>query len=258
MQIARRSVSIFFIILLLTSCGGCSKCDRGAPAKGPLYRCFFTSPPVQVDGNLDDAAWQKASVLKFFVAGTDRKPVSATEGKLAWDNKYLYVAFKAYDKDIWGYFTERDAVTCWEDVLEIFIKPDEEKPSYYNFEINAIGAVYDAFNVKRRAGGGDGHRWSRWNCNGLKVKIKTAGTLNNLDDEDQYWQMEVAIPFGELPSLEGKLPELGDIWLFHLARYDYSVYLPDGVELSSCAALSKVDFHFYEDWMKLKFIGRVF
>ena len=253
MQTARRSFSILVIILFLISCGGCSKADRSARAERPPYPCYFTSERVRVDGNLDDSAWQKAPVLEFFIAGTDRKPISSTEGKIIWDNKYLYVAFKAYDKDIWGYFTERDAVTCWEDVLETFIKPDKEKEPYYNFEINALGTVYDAFNVKRRAGGGDSHRWFRWNCNGLRVNIKTVGTLNNRDDVDEYWEMEVAIPFGELPTLEGKAPEPGDTWFFHLARYDYSVHLPEGVELSSCALLSRVDFHLYEDWMKLKF-----
>ena len=65
--------------------------------------------------------------------------------------------------------------------------------------------------------------------------------------------MEVAIPFAELPSLAGKSPRNGDTWLFHLARYDYSVYLPKGPELTSCAPLSIVDFHLNEDWMKLRF-----
>lgn len=36
--------------------------------------------------------------------------------------------------------------------------------------------------------------------------------------------------------------------------YDYSVYLPDGVELRSCAPLTEVNFHRYEDWIPLKFV----
>lgn len=77
--------------------------------------------------------------------------------------------------------------------------------------------------------------------------------MNNWRDEDKYWQLEVAIPFESLPTLKGKIPWPGDTWLFHLSRYDYSVYLPKGVELSSCAPLSRVDFHYYEDWLHLKF-----
>jgi hypothetical protein len=105
----------------------------------------------------------------------------------------------------------------------------------------------------RRTAGGD-HRWSKWNCESLKLGVEIKGTLNNWKDKDEYWQLEVAVPFRDLPTLGGQIPESGDTWLFHLARYDYSVYLPEGVELSSSSPLSKVDFHRYEDWLPLKFV----
>ena len=217
------------------------------------YRCLYTREKIKVDGSLDESSWKKAETLNFVIPVTHRKPLSKTEAKLLWDKDYLYVAFKAMDKDIWSYYTKRDEPTCQEDVLEIFFKPDSEKEPYYNFEINALGTVYDAFNLKRGAGGEDHHRWSRWNCKGLKIGIKIKGTLNNPKDRDEYWQLEVAIPFTGLPTLKGKTPKNDDTWLFHLSRYDYSVYLPEGVELSSCAPLIRVDFHRHEDWIRLKF-----
>ncbi|HCG77412.1 TPA: hypothetical protein DEW49_05920 [bacterium] len=218
------------------------------------YDCLFIREKIKVDGLLDEPVWQRAETLNFIIPVTHKKPQSKTEAKLLWDKDYLYVGFKAYDKDIWSYFKQRDSRTCDEDVLEIFIKPDPAKDPYYNFEINALNTVYDAFNVKRGAGGGDHHRWSRWDCQGLRSAVVIKGTLNDPKDVDEYWQLEVAIPFANLPTLKGKTPEVGDTWLFHLARYDYSVYLPEGVELSSCAPLSKVDFHRYEDWLRLNFI----
>ena len=218
------------------------------------YNCLFATEKVKVDGYLDEQVWKRAETLNFIVPVTNEEPLSKTEAKLLWDKDYLYVSFKAYDKDIWGYYTKRDEPTCQEDVLEVFFKTDSEKEPYYNFEINALGTVYDGFNLKRGAGGEDHHRWSRWNCKGLKIGIKIKGTLNNPEDRDEYWQLEVAIPFANLPTLKGKAPENGDIWVFHLSRYDYSVYLPEGVELSSCAPLTRVDFHRYEDWLRLKFI----
>lgn len=227
--------------------------NKGKRKKGKVYTCLYTRQAIKTDGLLNEPAWEKAETLSFVLPVTHKKPLSRTEGKLLWDNNYLYVGFKAYDKDIWSYFKERDSTTCDEDVLEVFIKTDPGKDPYYNFEINALGTVYDAFNIKRGAGGSDHHRWSRWNCRGLKVGVKIEGTLNNPEDEDEYWQLEVAIPFSSLSTLKGKRPKPGDRWLFHLARYDYSVYLPDGVELSSCAPLSAVSFHKYEDWISLKF-----
>lgn len=220
--------------------------------RGNPYCCPFISEPIKIDGFLDEPVWQNAKPLDFSIPVTFKSPLSKTEARLLWDKRYLYVGFNAYDKDIWGYYTERDEYTYNEDVLEIFLKTDPEKEPYYNFEINALGTVYDAFSIRRRSAGSR-HRWGKWNCEGLEVGIHIEGTLNKWEDEDEYWQMEVAIPFAGLPDLKGKIPQPGDEWLFHLSRYDYSVYLPEGVELSSCARFSQVDFHRYEDWPTFRF-----
>jgi len=218
-----------------------------------LYRVGFAHESVGLDGRFDKPVWNQVPSLEFFLPVTCGKPLSLTQAKMLWDSQYLYVVFRAYDKDIWSYLTERDATTCHEDVLEIFLQTHPGREPYFNFEINALGTVYDAYNLKRNAGGGDHHRWSRWNCAGLKTAVTIKGTLNDPSDVDEYWDLEVAVPFAELPTWEGKPPRPGDAWRFHLARYDYSVYLPDGVELQSCTKLSRVDFHRYEEWMNLEF-----
>lgn len=223
-------------------------------ATDQVYPCFFTGERLVIDGHLTEASWKKAKILDFFVPVANKPVISKTEGRILWSKEYLYVGFKAYDRDIWGYLTERDSPTCSEDVLEFFFTPHANAAPYYNFEINALGTVYDACNINRYAGGGRMQRWARWNCPGLKVGIQIKGTLNDCTDEDEYWQMEAAIPFASLPSLKGKTPAAGDAWKFHLARYDYSVYLQNGVELSSCARLKKADFHNAGEWRLMRFV----
>ncbi|MFQ3548410.1 MAG: carbohydrate-binding family 9-like protein [Armatimonadota bacterium] len=221
-----------------------------------MYSCNYIKEKIVVDGKLDESIWQTAEIINLKIPVTNDIPESKTEVRLLWDNKYLYVGFKAYDKDIWSYYTEHDSKTFTEDCLEIFIQPDIDKPDYYNFEINALGTVYDAYSKVRNAGGEDCHRWSKWNCNDLKVGINIEGTINDYSDIDSYWILECAIPFKSLPSLNNKKPNSGDIWKFHVARYDYSIYLEksDGKELSSNATLSKVDFHNVDEWEKIVFI----
>ncbi len=220
---------------------------------GSPYPCRFVKNPILIDGTLGDPSWQQAVELGFQTPVTHETPISKTVGRILWDKYYLYVGYKAWDKDIWSYFTERDSTTCQEDCLELFFQPNPDKEPYYNFEINALGTIYDALNLKRDAGGGDAHRWCRWNIGDIKVAIHIEGEINNPDVIDEYWQMELAIPFAELPTLGGKPPKTGDTWKFHLARYDYSIHLPKGVELSSTAALSIVDFHYLPEWQTLKF-----
>lgn len=214
------------------------------------YVCIYTSEKIVIDGNLDEPIWQKAKILDFYIPVTFETPLSKTEGRLLWDENFLYVSFKAYDKDIVGKLTERDSSTYKDDALETFIKPDVQNDAYYNFEINVLGTVYDGLNRKDL----DNKEVGKWNCEDLKIGIKIDGTLNNSSDEDKYWQLEVAIPYAKLPILNGKSPESGDNWVFHLGRYDWSVYLPKGKELSSCAPLTKVNFHNYDDWIQLQFM----
>ncbi|MCK4244536.1 MAG: carbohydrate-binding family 9-like protein [Candidatus Omnitrophica bacterium] len=249
------------IIIGLSLCGlflfGCQPKAKVEERKIPqTYICHQSIGKVKIDGILDEKDWQKAEPINFYhLRRKDpqdyREPESPTIGKLLWDKDYFYVSFKAYDKDIWGYYTERDETTYREDVLEIFLKPDAQKASYYNFEINALGTVYDAFNFKRGFAGGS-HRWSKWNCEGLKIGIKVKGSLNNWKDEDECWVLEVAIPFSAFKEITLS-PKIGDEWSFALCRYDYSVYLEEGRELSSSAKLSKLNFHLWEDYDRLLF-----
>ena len=51
----------------------------------------------------------------------------------------------------------------------------------------------------------------------LKSAVTIEGTLNDCRDEDEYWQLEVAIPFAGLPTLAGRTPQVGDQWRFHLS-----------------------------------------
>jgi len=250
-------VKIILFLLLSMPCLGWES-NVPAPSKGSIpgatYFCQQTAEPIRIDGELDEPAWQKAPVLGFFFPVSYEKPLSPTEGRLLWDDQYLYVAFSAADKDIGGELTKRDSPTCLEDVLEVFLQPDPQKGSYCNFEINALETIYDAY-CPDPAQKRNFAREKLWNCRDLTVKAKIEGTLNKKEDIDKRWQMEIAIPFSAIPSLEGRPPSPGDQWRFHLARYDYSVYLPDGKELTSTARLSRLNFHLYSDWSPLQFSG---
>jgi len=251
----RRVATAAVAVALATLASGCATLFDWSPKVThlPSYSCPRATTPIVIDGALSEAAWDQARTIKeFSIPVTRHFPLQKSEAKLLWDDKNLYVAFKTYDEDIWGLFTDRDASTCREDVQEIFFSTDESD-SYYNFEINALGTVYDGYQFRPRAG--MWHRWRKWNCEGLKVASKVQGTLNNWEDKDEYWQLEVAIPFADLPSMKGAPPKPGDVWTFHLARYDHSVYLEESPELVSCAPLSICSFHHFEDWIPLVFEG---
>lgn len=76
------------------------------------YDCRRASCTIKIDGKIDEAAWRKASVITFVLPVTSADPLSKTEAMVLWDDDYLYVAYRAYDKDVWSIRTERDSTTC--------------------------------------------------------------------------------------------------------------------------------------------------
>ena len=84
--------------------------------------------------------------------------------------------------------------------------------------------------------------------------VRLQGTLNKWDDRDKGWTVEGRIPWSAFKATGGR-PKPGDKWRFALCRYDYSKDF-DRPELSSTAPLTQPDFHRYEDYGVLTFVGR--
>jgi len=236
---------------------GCSispwRVAAGSGRSPVTYSCHRATRPIRIDGEVGADEWRSAEVLSDFrVAGSPWVPAtSRTEARMLWDERNLYVAIVAWDLDIFSYHAGRDEPVWQEDVVETFLWPDDSRPTqYYEINVNAIGALYDGYIIKKAAGGT--HRWSRWN-GGIRHKAKVTGSLNDPTDEDKLWTVELSIPWASLPGKEGQAPQTGDSWRFHIARYDYSVYLDEGRELSSCAQLSRADFHLLRDFAGLIF-----
>src|SRR5262245_39808456 len=69
--------------------------------------------PPQIDGRLDDAAWQSAPWTDEFVdiEGDPRpRPRFKTRAKMLWDDSYFYIAALIEDPHVWGTLTEHDSV----------------------------------------------------------------------------------------------------------------------------------------------------
>lgn len=238
-----RAERLHILLLACTLAVGLSvaRAQESAPT---AYECRLTAEAIVIDGKLDEETWKHAAPLTFMVPVTHKKPQTATIGRIAWDKANLYVAFEAVDEDLKAVLTGHDSPTYKDDVLEVFFQPSLDGEVYHNIEINALGTVFDAIR---------GTEGKAWTCENMKTSIVLDGTINDPADHDKGWTMEVAIPFASLPSLGGAAPKAGDEWKLHLARYDYSAYIEGGKELSSCAPLTKVNFHHRPDWLTLRF-----
>lgn len=228
------------------------------PAVITEYECRFTDAPITLDGKADEPAWSQAQLIDRFHLpwlGTAQRPArTATRARLLWDRDYLYFLADMTDGDLYADVREHDGQTWDNDVFELFFKPADDKPGYYEFQVNAAGTTLDMFLPRRGAGG-----YPRFRADGRfhwETKVVLRGTLNQWSDEDQGWTVEGRIPWRDLQRTGGR-PDAGERWKFALCRYDYSIDF-EGPELSTCmpaSSLKYADFHHYEDYATLRFVG---
>lgn len=216
-----------------------------------MVPCRRARGPITVDGKLDEPAWKSAHTIEHFaIPITHRNPKQPTSARLLWDDDTLYLAVVMADADVYAMKKKHDSFTWEDDVVEIFLKPSGLKHPYYEIHVNPIGTTLDLGFGRRGAGTID--RWTPWES-GLKAAVHVGGSLNNWQDTDSGWVVEASIPLKAFTATTPK-PQLGDRWLFAVCRYNYSVYMENGLELSSSARLTTGNYHQFEDYDLLEFV----
>jgi hypothetical protein len=216
------------------------------------YTAQKISGAPTIDGKLDEAFWKNASRSNSFrdmISGEN--PYLNTHAAVVWDDQNLYVGYWIEEPDITATLTRRDAPIYKDNDVELFIAgPD----GYYEFEINSFGTIYevlffwlDAYEkkgyhnlpeFKRNVKGakvfnGVGYRHPRgrrmgfwkWDMPGLRSAVHIDGSINNNQDKDKGWTVEIAIPWTSLKILaegDGRaLPPLkGDTWRMDFSRFN--------------------------------------
>lgn len=234
----------------------------GDPAYNPLgqyrleparYTCYRTAGPIVVDGKLDEPSWQLAPASTPFVDIVTGEPAwFDTRVALLWDDDYLYFGFRAEETDVWGTLRERDSRIWEENDLEVFIGGGRD--AYYEFEVNALNTVYEAFWIWKDAlkpgspyhgkpefdpatqrtlvlDGVGGHvhprgeRWGflEWDFPGLRTAVHVDGAVNRRDHTDRGWTAELAFPWKGMALLADERPlppRHGDVWRIDCSRFE--------------------------------------
>jgi hypothetical protein len=242
--------------LVLALAWSLSAGERTKQADPPTaFECRFTDKPIAITGKGTDPAWKNAQVIDRFglpwLGAKARPAKTKTATRLLWDREYLYFFADMEDHDLYATIKEHNGNLWFNDVIELFLKPAEDKPGYYEFQVNAAGAVLDCYFPRRNAGGFD--RFKNDTTFHIDAKVALRGTLNDWTDRDDGWSAEGKIPWSDFKRTGGR-PKSGAAWKFAFCRFDYSVDF-EGPELSTCAPLTKASFHQFEDYATLKFVG---
>jgi len=154
----------------------------------PTYRVLRTTVPIVVDGRLNEETWEKALSLDlpYEVHPDDNVPSQVkTEAWLAYDDNYLYAAFRASDPDrskIHARLSDRDRA-FQDDFVGLVIDTFNDERRAFEFFVNPVGVQMDL--VQDDVSGNEDSSWDAiW---------KSAGQIT-----ETGYVVEMAIPYTSL------------------------------------------------------------
>jgi hypothetical protein len=200
------------------------------------------------------------------VGSAGRAPAWQTRVKMLWDDRFLYVYAELEEPHVRATLSEKNSMLYRENAFEVFLDPLGKGVDYYEFEINALGTIWElTLNRPYRRGG---KATSGTNLPSLRSAVRVDGTLNDPRDVDRKWSVEIAIPLDELRTIKvpAKLPlASGQEWRINFCRVQWSYELVDGkyVQVPKerrpsdnwvWSPQGAVDMHLPEKWGVVRFI----
>ena len=222
------------------------------------YTAFRIHEPIQIDGRLDEPAWQRAPRSPRFVDILSGQPARHdTRAAIVWDDRNLYLAYRVEEPFVHAKFTTNNSPIYYDNDVEFFIAG---RDAYYEFEINAYNTTYEVFfiweDAYERGGFAAAPEFARanlkpfngvdfkthprgqrlgqfdWHFPGKQTAVFIDGTVNDDTDRDRGWTVELAFPWPGLQWLakaDGRAlpPKEGDEWRMDFSRFNtYKEALP--------------------------------
>lgn len=193
------------------------------------YVASKIATPIVIDGEDMDAAWNKADWTDLFEdIENGIKPKYATKVKMLWDETNFYILAKMEEPHVWANLKQRDTIIFYNNDFEVFIDPDNDTYNYYELEINALNTAWDLFLTKPYREP-DIVVANGWDIPGLKSAVKINGSINNPNDTDEGWVLEMAIPWASYrTSYFDKVVPVDKFWRVNFSRVNWQHSIKNG------------------------------
>lgn len=225
----------------------------------PQYICNYTDQQIIIDGMPDEKVWQTAPFTERFINMVDGKEMKyMTRAKMLWDDTNLYVSFIIEEEDIRGILTGRDTFVWYDNDIEIFFDPDGNSQDYLEYEMNALNTVYD-IHWNKVLWRDSAAVWDiGWNFTGLLNAVQYQGTLNNPQDIDKSWTVELAFPWISFVQYANMPlpPKVGDKWRIDFYRAEYTDRRNKDCTHYSWSVHGKVNMHMPERFGVVTFVKK--
>jgi hypothetical protein len=174
-----------------------------------------------ITGEGNSPNWDRGSWIVITKQESSSDDELTTQVKVLYSNEGLYFLFYCEDKKITATFQEDFAPLFKEDVVEVFLWPDQSAPVYFEYELSPLNYELPILipNLNGRISG-----WRPSHYEGKrKIVHATAvrGGQKKNQEQIKSWSAEFFIPFALLAPLITEKPSSGSRWRANLYRIDY-------------------------------------
>lgn len=171
-----------------------------------------------------------------------------TKAKLLYSETGIYVLFSCEDKKLTATM-QSDFLDLWnEDVVEIFLQPDEHKRAYLEYEISPLGYELPIIIYNEK---GKLNSWQPFHYDPDR-KTRHATTVQGGEKKSnslvKSWTAEIYIPYKLMKPVLDKLPSSGTHWKGNFFRVDY-----DNEKIHWSWQLTNGNFHEYDKFGSFQF-----
>ncbi|HEV2641407.1 MAG TPA: DUF5916 domain-containing protein, partial [Candidatus Elarobacter sp.] len=180
--------------------------QSGSSARVLMHAARLTGR-IDLDGALDESAWQQAPVASVFTQSYPNAggaPTESTEVRVLYDNDALYVGVRMFDREpklIAAQLARRDASGIYSDWIHVMVGPYRDHRTAFRFSVNPLGVKKDVLQYNDR---GEDINWDAvWD---VATRVDSLG-----------WTAEYRIPFSQLRFGSAEPPG-GRVWDLGIMR----------------------------------------
>jgi hypothetical protein len=174
----------------------------------------------KVTGDGASAQWKSTDWLTVTQKGTET-PLYSTRVKVLYSETGIYFLFNCEDKKLTSTLKGDFLDLFNEDVVEVFLWPDESFPVYFEYEVSPLNYELPIIvpNYKGKFFG-----WKPWHYEGERLTqhaTSTTGGEKVSGGAVTGWMAEFFIPYKLLVPLNNVPPVSGTKWRANMYRIDY-------------------------------------
>ncbi len=170
----------------------------------------------KLEGQFDSPQWAAAKVLELThwqQRGSSHRPL--VRAKVLYDDRGLDLIFRVEDRYVRSLVTKYQGMVCTDSCVEFFVEPVPSR-GYFNFEVNAGGALHLSFIEDHRPTHGGFARWTPVPRE-LGEQVEIYHSMPKVVDPEiaqaVTWTVQYHVPYAIFEHYLGKVkPKPGTRW----------------------------------------------